>query len=165
MDVYIHVCLYKQKFKYFYICIRIYICRCVKRVRSDLKFLLRDPLPGIYCVPDENFNTGRSSHCYNPTNLFDHPIWHRSHGFAQYFNSVVHCLIVGPFETPYEGGFFYFIINCPDDYPHMPPKVKLMTTGGGTVRFNPNLYASGKTCLSILGTWSGPGWVCICTSY
>jgi ubiquitin-conjugating enzyme E2 Z len=40
----------------------------------------------------------------------------------------------------------------------MPPKVKLMTTGGGTVRFNPNLYSSGKTCLSILGTWSGPGW-------
>jgi ubiquitin-conjugating enzyme E2 Z len=67
-------------------------------------------------------------------------------------------LIVGPFETPYEGGFFYFIINCPDNYPHAPPKVKLMTTGGGTVRFNPNLYASGKTCLSILGTWSGPGW-------
>lgn len=33
-----------------------------------------------------------------------------------------------------------------------------MTTGGGTVRFNPNLYKNGKVCLSILGTWSGPGW-------
>ena len=36
--------------------------------------------------------------------------------------------------------------------------MKLLTTGGGTVRFNPNLYANGKVCLSILGTWSGPGW-------
>lgn len=33
-----------------------------------------------------------------------------------------------------------------------------MTTGKGSVRFNPNLYASGKVCLSILGTWSGPAW-------
>lgn len=27
------------------------------------------------------------------------------------------------------------------------------------MRFNPNLYAEGKVCLSLLGTWSGPGWV------
>ena len=58
--------------------------------------------------------------------------------------TVVHALVTGPFETPYEGGFFYFLINCPDDYPNAPPKVKLLTTGGGTVRFNPNLYANGK---------------------
>jgi hypothetical protein len=30
-----------------------------------------------------------------------------------------------------------------------------MTTGGGTTRFNPNLYANGKVCLSLLGTWRG----------
>ena len=29
---------------------------------------------------------------------------------------------------------------------------------GGTARFNPNLYANGKVCLSLLGTWTGPGW-------
>ena len=28
-------------------------------------------------------------------------------------------------------------------------------TGGGSVRFNPNLYNCGKVCLSLLGTWSG----------
>jgi hypothetical protein len=33
--------------------------------------------------------------------------------------------------------------------------VLLRTTGGGRVRFNPNLYACGKVCLSLLGTWSG----------
>ena len=27
--------------------------------------------------------------------------------------------------------------------------------GGGSVRFNPNLYNCGKVCLSLLGTWSG----------
>jgi ubiquitin-protein ligase len=26
-------------------------------------------------------------------------------------------------------------------------------------RLNPNLYHDGKVCLSLLGTWSGPGWV------
>ncbi len=36
--------------------------------------------------------------------------------------------------------------------------VKLLTTGQGAVRFNPNLYNSGHVCLSLLGTWSGPGW-------
>ena len=33
----------------------------------------------------------------------------------------------------------------------------LVTTGQGKVRFNPNLYANGKVCLSLLGTWSGHG--------
>jgi baculoviral IAP repeat-containing protein 6 (apollon) len=41
------------------------------------------------------------------------------------------------------------------DYPDLPPKVLIRTTGGGSVRFNPNLYAEGKVCLSLLGTWQG----------
>ncbi|KAL1485801.1 hypothetical protein MTO96_009516 [Rhipicephalus appendiculatus] len=44
------------------------------------------------------------------------------------------------------------------DYPIQPPRVRLMTTDGGRVRFNPNLYNNGKVCLSILGTWVGPAW-------
>ena len=39
----------------------------------------------------------------------------------------------------------------------MPPILELLTTGGGGVRFNPNLYADGKVCLSLLGTWHGSG--------
>lgn len=58
--------------------------------------------------------------------------------------TLVHALITGPFDTPYEGGFFYFTIRCPPNYPIQSPRVRLMTTGGGTVRFNPNLYKSGK---------------------
>ncbi|RWS23344.1 ubiquitin-conjugating enzyme E2 Z-like protein, partial [Leptotrombidium deliense] len=39
-----------------------------------------------------------------------------------------------------------------------PPKVKLMATANHTVRFNPNLYAVGHVCLSILNTWNGTPW-------
>ena len=31
----------------------------------------------------------------------------------------------------------------------------IATTGGGKIRFNPNLYSCGKVCLSLLGTWRG----------
>ncbi|EGC35514.1 hypothetical protein DICPUDRAFT_94526 [Dictyostelium purpureum] len=64
-------------------------------------------------------------------------------------------LITGPKDTPYSGGCFLFSVNFPQDFPDSPPHVLLLTTGGGTVRFNPNLYANGKVCLSLLGTWSG----------
>ena len=37
-------------------------------------------------------------------------------------------------------------------------QVTFLTTGCGTVRFNPNLYADGKVCLSLLGTYDGPRW-------
>lgn len=71
-------------------------------------------------------------------------------------------LIIPPYETPYGGGCFIFDIMFPDRYPSVPPKVNLSTTGRGAVRFNPNLYNSGKVCLSLLGTWSaggqGEGW-------
>ena len=69
----------------------------------------------------------------------------------------VKALIIGPEDTPYEKGFYLFDINFPSDYPFSPPKVKFLTFENG-VRFNPNLYSAGKVCLSILGTWSGPGW-------
>ena len=64
-------------------------------------------------------------------------------------------MISGPEGTPYSAGLFIFDILCPGDYPNVAPKVNLQTTGGGTVRFNPNLYNCGKVCLSLLGTWQG----------
>eukprot|EP01018_Ginkgo_biloba_P006583 Gb_38530 [translate_table: standard] len=72
--------------------------------------------------------------------------------------NVLKALIVGPKDTPYQNGIFIFDLCLPPDYPHQPPRVHFLTTGGGTVRFNPNLYANGTVCLSLLGTWSGPGW-------
>ena len=64
-------------------------------------------------------------------------------------------IISGPEDTPYSGGLFVFDIMCPAEYPNVAPKVNLQTTGGGAVRFNPNLYHCGKVCLSLLGTWQG----------
>lgn len=68
-----------------------------------------------------------------------------------------HALIIGPTNTPYFGGNYIFEIIFPKDYPNNPPKVKLLTINN-IVRINPNLYADGKVCLSILGTWNGPKW-------
>ena len=64
-------------------------------------------------------------------------------------------LIIGPKDTPYQDGCFLFEMILNNDYPNTPPNVHILTTGYGKVRFNPNLYASGKVCLSLLGTWSG----------
>ena len=64
-------------------------------------------------------------------------------------------LIMGSEGTPYSNGAFLFDVFFDSNYPNGPPKVNLMTTGHGTTRFNPNLYNTGKVCLSLLGTWSG----------
>jgi hypothetical protein len=43
----------------------------------------------------------------------------------------------------------------------LPQQRMVLCAGGGRVRFNPNLYAEGKVCLSLLGTWNGgkgEGW-------
>ena len=68
-----------------------------------------------------------------------------------------YALIIGPKDTPYFGGFFFFEIIYPENYPTNSPQVTLLTIKKN-VRFNPNLYECGKVCLSILGTWSGPAW-------
>ncbi|PYI27914.1 ubiquitin-conjugating enzyme [Aspergillus indologenus CBS 114.80] len=67
----------------------------------------------------------------------------------------VHALILGPPDTPYQFGFFEFSIKFGRDYPTHPPNVQALTTNCGRCRFNPNIYATGKVCLSILGTWRG----------
>jgi ubiquitin-conjugating enzyme E2 Z len=70
----------------------------------------------------------------------------------------VYAQIIGPPDTPYEFGFFDFYCKFGKDYPTKAPSVNAMTTNMGRTRFNPNIYAGGKVCLSILGTWRGePG--------
>ena len=68
-----------------------------------------------------------------------------------------YALIIGPSDTPYFGGNYFFEFNYPADYPHSPPKVKYCTNGNG-IRFNPNLYICGKVCVSLLNTWQGDQW-------
>merc|ERR1712154_317824 len=75
-------------------------------------------------------------------------------------------LLTGIDDTPYSNGFFLFDIFLCDDYPNKPLMIKHITNGAtkchannGPGGFSPNLHqSSGKVCLSLLGTWSGPGW-------
>jgi ubiquitin-protein ligase len=101
----------------------------INRLLKDVKQIIKNPLTenGIYYIHDD-------------TDMLK--------GYA---------LIIGPSDTPYYGGNYFFEFNYPTDYPHSPPKVKYCTNGNG-IRFNPNLYTSGKVCVSLLNTWRGDQW-------
>lgn len=58
--------------------------------------------------------------------------------------------IIGPTETPYEGGIFKLKILFPADYPFKPPKITFETP-----IYHPNINANGGICLDILkDQWS-----------
>jgi len=74
-------------------------------------------------------------------------------------------MIIGPEGSLYEGGYLFFNIKFPKNYPFSPPDVTYLSRNN--VRIHPNIYVGsgtngfGKVCLSILGTWSGPKWTSI----
>ena len=77
-----------------------------------------------------------------------------------------YAMIKGPSDSVYKNGLLFFKILFPDNYPFSPPTVHYISRG--SLRIHPNLYTGyardnylGKVCLSILGTWSGPGWTTI----
>ncbi|KAH7283755.1 hypothetical protein KP509_34G022600 [Ceratopteris richardii] len=63
-------------------------------------------------------------------------------------------VIVGASGTPYHDGLFFFDLYLPAEYPSSPPHVHYHSGG---LRLNPNLYETGKVCLSLLNTWTGKG--------
>ncbi|XP_020269119.1 putative ubiquitin-conjugating enzyme E2 38 [Asparagus officinalis] len=65
---------------------------------------------------------------------------------------LLRAVMVGPHGTPYHDGLFFFDLQFPGDYPHIPPRAHYHSGG---LRLNPNLYACGRVCLSLLGTWPG----------
>ena len=101
----------------------------IKRLLKDVRQIIKHPLKdnGIYYIHDDTDVTK---------------------GYA---------MIVGPSDTPYFGGYYFFEFNFPCDYPFSPPIVIYMTNDGFT-RFGPNLYKNGKVCVSILNTWVGEKW-------
>lgn len=101
----------------------------IQRLLKDVKQIIKNPLEdnGIYYLHDE-------------TDMMK--------GYA---------MIIGPEDTPYFGGFYFFEFKFPADYPHSPPHVTYKTNAN-SIRFNPNLYTSGKVCVSILNTWNGDQW-------
>lgn len=101
----------------------------INRLLKDIKQIYKNPLTenGIYYIHDD-------------TDMLK--------GYA---------LIIGPSDTPYFGGNYFFEFIYPNDYPHTPPKVTYCTNGNN-IRFNPNLYTCGKVCISLLNTWRGEQW-------
>eukprot|EP00768_Dysnectes_brevis_P006704 gnl/Dysnectes_brevis/538_a595_3708.p1 GENE.gnl/Dysnectes_brevis/538_a595_3708~~gnl/Dysnectes_brevis/538_a595_3708.p1 ORF type:complete len:167 (+),score=6.81 gnl/Dysnectes_brevis/538_a595_3708:696-1196(+) len=54
-------------------------------------------------------------------------------------------VMMGPQDTPYEGGCFKAILTFPEDYPNSPPKMRFTTP-----MYHPNIYQDGTVCISIL---------------
>lgn len=86
-------------------------------------------------------------------NLSDHGIYIE---FDESNICKARAMIIGPSGSLYEGGYLFFSINFPNNYPYSPPVIKYHSQNN--IRIHPNIYVNGKVCLSILGTWSGPEW-------
>jgi len=58
--------------------------------------------------------------------------------------------IMGPADSPFQGGVYFLTIHFPTDYPFKPPKVAFTTR-----IYHPNINSNGSICLDILrGQWS-----------
>ena len=58
--------------------------------------------------------------------------------------------LMGPNDSPYQGGVYFLNIHFPADYPFKPPKINFTTR-----IYHPNINANGQICLDILkDQWS-----------
>ncbi|ONI16771.1 hypothetical protein PRUPE_3G121300 [Prunus persica] len=91
-----------------------------RRIIKETQRLLSEPAPGISASPSEE-------------NM-------------RYFN----VMILGPAQSPYEGGVFKLELFLPEEYPMAPPKVRFLTK-----IYHPNIDKLGRICLDILkDKWS-----------
>ncbi|KAK6917913.1 Ubiquitin-conjugating enzyme E2 [Dillenia turbinata] len=87
---------------------------------QETQRLLSEPAPGISASPSED-------------NM-------------RYFN----VMILGPTQSPYEGGVFKLELFLPEEYPMAAPKVRFLTK-----IYHPNIDKLGRICLDILkDKWS-----------
>ena len=92
-----------------------------KRITKELKDIEKDPPTNCSAGP------------HNPSDMFN---WQAS--------------IIGPENSPYQGGVFFLCIKFPTDYPFKPPKVSFTTK-----IYHPNINSNGSICLDILkDQWS-----------
>lgn len=106
----------------------------VRRIMKDIMDIKRHPLVehGIHCLHDDADLTKGTA------------------------------MLIGPPDTPYQGGFYFFSFTFPPNYPNRPLQFKFHSFDESRqVRFHPNLYPDGPVCLSIINTWSGPSWSCV----
>ena len=96
----------------------------LRRLKIDLKSMVSDPPEFITAMPSES-------------NMLK---WHY--------------VIVGPPDSPYQGGVYHGVLIFPPEYPMRPPEIRMLTPSG---RFQPNT----PLCLSMSSfhpeTWT-PVW-------
>lgn len=86
------------------------------RISKELGMLRTSPPPGAQCWPAEADKVDR-----------------------------LEADIMGPGDTPYQGGVFRLEILIPDRYPFEPPKMRFTTK-----IYHPNVDEGGRICLDIL---------------
>jgi ubiquitin-conjugating enzyme E2 A len=97
--------------------------------KSAKKRLLKD----LIQIQSLTLQDGVTAAPLNETNLFE---WQ--------------AIIIGPEDTPYEGGLYELTLSIPSNYPVKPPKVRFKTE-----IFHPNIYKNGDICIDILqDQWS-----------
>jgi ubiquitin-conjugating enzyme E2 D len=93
----------------------------LKRIQKELADLQRDPPANCSAGPTDE------------TDLYN---WTAS--------------IMGPEDSPFQGGVFFLNVQFPTDYPFKPPKVSFTTR-----IYHPNINSNGSICLDILkDQWS-----------
>lgn len=88
----------------------------VKRILKDHANLLKQDVEGLSAEPEEN-------------DVFR---WN--------------AIIIGPNDTPFEGGVYKLHIQFPKEYPNKAPYVVFLTRV-----FHPNIFTTGEICVDILG--------------
>jgi ubiquitin-conjugating enzyme E2 A len=86
------------------------------RLMSDMKQMQADPPSGCSASP------------VSDDNLF---VWNAT--------------IIGPDESPWEGGIYTLRLQFPDQYPDKPPRARFITE-----MFHPNIFPDGTLCLDII---------------
>jgi ubiquitin-conjugating enzyme E2 D/E len=88
----------------------------IRRIQKELLELANDPPANICAGP------------LNQKNLYE---WQG--------------VLIGPPESPYEGGVFFLKIVFPKEYPFKPPTLNFITK-----IYHPNINNEGEICLDIL---------------
>ncbi|XP_061562470.1 ubiquitin-conjugating enzyme E2 D4-like isoform X3 [Phycodurus eques] len=116
-------------------------------VEQELQDLQRDPPAQCSAGPVSDDISGSLGQRRGTPWIGHHPT-----NQSQIITVVFHwqATIMGPGDSPYQGGVFFLTILFPTDYPFKPPKVAFTTK-----IYHPNINSNGSICLDILRSqWS-----------